>query len=354
MDKIKPLSYVVDTDPIPEAVIDASGWFITETMDIPAGSNNAQYLQWYIAQGWVLQPSTDATSLSAPFWRWIGSSQPSSSQAHPTFEAIGFDEWSVTVQTQLSSTTFTGRYFQNSTTTTTYHLSRRKLQSERALKALIADFTAAYNEGRSINDQRYDEIVTIYDVMLDKTETELTAVESDVDAFEVLFEQIVAAIPIDFDTYKAAVDGILDEFGDGARARINLQFDNELTKARQRLTSSGLYNTTVWTSVSAGIEESRARALTELADSITERTLVHKGRVYQAQQAMRAGVMAARDRLITIKQTNVHSAQEIRNRILTAMLSFMERRQDDYPNLQSLADLAAKIGFTDSGAVVKP
>jgi hypothetical protein len=71
------------------------------------------------------------------------------------------------------------------------------MQSERVLRDMITSFTNAYNEGRTVNNERYDELVALYALMLGHTEDELNTIplsaitEND---FKDLSDQIAAAM----------------------------------------------------------------------------------------------------------------------------------------------------------------
>ncbi len=303
MDKINPLSYITDTDPVSEEVIDASGWFAWEYIVYQAYTRDDDQLPWYQAQGWVV-------------WKSISVGLPS-------------DE---------------NRY-------TTYWLKRRRLQADKALNDLIADFTAAYNEGRQINDQRYDEIVTIYSAMLDKTEDEINALGT---SNTTEYEDLIALLPTDFDETDDDLDGLLDNWGDSMRARVNLNFDNESTSARANLVARGMYNTTVWATTSAGIERRRNEALNDLEDKILARQAALIEGQADRKLRMRIAVLQAYERLISIKKDDRFQPLDIRNRVLSAMLNFMERREDDYPGLEQLGQLAQQLGATSVGSSFTP
>jgi len=316
MDKINPLLYITDINPVPEKIIDASGWFQTEYLVYQKGgwpmSKAVDLLPIYMAQGWLVYNKEDGSDVRR--------------------------EGGVT-HTYLW---------------TKYYMHRRKLQSEDVLQTLITDFTGAYNDGREINDSRYDELVTLYDVMLDKTEDELEVLDGVVDTDDALLAAIIAAMEADYDDYTGNLAGLLDDYGDSQRLRINTQFDNEVADTRQDLTSRGMYNTTVWTSVNAGVEFRRAEALTDLEDKILRLRADLLGKDQDYLVAMRKNIYDARLRLLNLKQDNVLRPLEFRNKMLIAMLSFMERRTDDYPGLDGLADIAAKLGYSDTPNSVIP
>ena len=317
MDKINPLLYITDTDPVPEEVLDASGWFETEYMtatavrvDTPTSSEiTGGYIEWFMAQGWV--------------------------QYDADYNVRSVDGTTISYNI-------------------TYYLKRRKLQAERVLGDMIQEFTDAYNEGREINDRRYDEIVTLYDKMLDKSEDEITTLDSTVSSYDTLITAVLNNLPTDFTAHETDVGTLLDDWGDSRRDEIATQFDNELAKAKQALVTRGMYNTTVWTSVSAGIETQRAKALTDLEDKIVERKLVSKDRLHTIRVDMRKNMIDAYHRMLGVKHDHSLKTLDFRNAILGAMLNFMERRSDEYPGLDSLADIAAKLGYSEGAAVVAP
>jgi len=70
--------------------------------------------------------------------------------------------------------------------------------------------------------------------------------------------------------------------------------------------------------------------------------------------AMRKNVYDARARLLGIIENNTYEPMKIRNIVLQAMLAFMERRTDEYPSMQGLAELSAKLGYSDTPSQVVP
>jgi len=287
MDKINPAAYITDTDPAIEAVANTSDWYEWQYLNISDGSQ----IPWLLAQGWRI-------------YRVVSSGGTAY-------------EWG---------------------------LKRRVLRPERALADLVSSFTSAYNEGRSLNDQRYDEIVALYSVMLDKTEDSLNSLETDDTSYDTLVESIITELREDNEDFNDDIDGIFDDFGDSERTRIETQFDNQLAAARASAIDRGVYNTTVWDSISAGIERERAVANTDLEDKLLERQLAVKDRAYTLKADLLAKILAARDRL----RQQIHNLDlqrvGLRNQVLSAMLNFMERRTDGYPDLSAIGQLTASLG----------
>lgn len=299
-EKTNPLQYITDIDPVAEEVLNASGWFQTEYTYLEVTEEDRGMVSWLVAQGWQIYDSFTM--------RKIGRSNT---------EITGYQYW----------------------------LKRRKLQSERVLNDMIREFTDAYNEGRYINDQRYDELVTLYAVMLDKTETELVEMTTNLSNGEDLIEGVVNLFPSDFATYQSAVNTELATLGSGREDQINIQFDARLAQAQHDLVNRGVYNSTIWPSVLAGIERERALALSALADTLSGQKISSHGMVHNARVQMRSGLAAAYERLTNMVRAKLLTPTEVRNQVLSAMFNFMERRTDEYPGLEGLATIAAQLGY---------
>ena len=298
METVSPIAYITDIDPIDQSVPTVSSWFkaAIHTVD----SVTPDQLAWLFAQGWEV--------------------------ANITYDEYG-----------------------NGTGT----LRRTEIQSKEVLEDLVQDYIAAYNEGRSLNDQRYDEIVTIFEATLADSQIEFASLEADDAVYDGLLETIVAAIGTDHTTYAADVDGDGDDWGTSVTTRINARFDGKLTSAAQDLTDRGMYNSTVWASVSTGIERERELALSDLADKQIEKQLALKERVQSHLDGVRSRVLAARDRL----RATIHNASDrrlaSRNALIEAMVSFMERRTDSYPDLAQVGQIATNLG-TGTGHAFSP
>lgn len=352
MDKINPLSYVVDTDPVAQAIQDVSGWYKTEYMEIRGGSSSAQYIEWYMAQGWTLLPQSTSTTTSDPYWRWLDGISPAQGTAYPTFASIGFSIYTTKVYSVLGSQTFRGQYQVSSTVTNVYNLSRRKMQSELVLQDMITDFTKAYNEGREINDQRYDEIVAIWNVAVDKTEDEINAMG--VDDYDDVIQGLLDQLPVDLSNFETNIDGIMDDYGDSRRTAINVRFDSDSAQAQQALIDKGLNTTTLWGSISAGVEREREQALTDFEDTYTERQVAIELALLNARRDMHIAIIEANNRWMSLRRENRFAPLELRNQTLRYMLDFMERRTDSYPGLENLAGMAAQLGFSEGASTVAP
>lgn len=284
METINPSLYIHDTDPTNEPVMMASRWYATQT----CSTDDKERIPWLTAQGWR--------------------------------------------QT----------YTSNKGKTT--HFERRVLRPEWALNDLIVSYTKAYNEGRQLNDQRYDDIIAIYTALLDKEQTELVSLSSSDDTYEDLVNTIIGNLQPDYDAHKADIDGTFEDYGDSQRDRINRQFDAKVSEFRANLISKGMYNTTVWNTISAGLERERAIALNDIEDKIIIQGISIKDRLFALKVDVKAKIISARDRLRAQLQAQSMDRMNLRGNIMNALMNFMERRTDSYPDMSSIGQIATNLG----------
>jgi len=320
MTSINPLLYITEWEPVAVNALKAANWFENEYATVKIYEGSGDSIGWFLAQGWTVLSVTAG-------------------------------------QVQLNSNSFidsSGKIIRPEPTLVvvyTYQLLRRKLQSERVLQAMIEEFTKAYNEGRSLNDERYDNIVKIMSVMLDDSQNELININTTMAPYETIVDGVIAALPSDFTTYQTEVEGIYDEWGTAQRERVNTQFDNQLEQAKADLITRGMYNTTVWTSSASSIEESRAKALNELEDRIVDKRFAVSDKINSVRSEMRSKLEASALRLAENKRTRMIGQLEFRNAIIKELSAFMERRSDDYPGIGELAKLAAGLGYSEGSSV---
>lgn len=225
-----------------------------------------------------------------------------------------------------------------------YYLSRQVIHPALVLRDLIASYTTAYNEGRHLNDQRYDDVLLLYAVVLDKTEDTLNS-NADLDTtHKALIESIIAAMEAAYSAYATDVDGDLDSWGTSLLAEINARFDAESSKANQSLIDRGLYTGLLTTNASTAVERERSRALAQAQDTITQRQLELKHKVYDEGQAMRDRILLAYERLRSYLAGALDRQIAVRNAAADALGRFVERREDDYPDLTEIGRLAAALG----------
>ncbi len=101
-------------------------------------------------------------------------------------------------------------------------LKKDVLQSKDALKDLVDEYTAAYNEGREANDKRYDDLVVMFNDVLLKTHSHLNRAGAANNSYKTLFLTSLNSIISQTDWYLAAMKvGAIDSF-DAAGDALNV------------------------------------------------------------------------------------------------------------------------------------
>lgn len=407
--KINPLEYITDRDPIPEDVMDTSAWFRTESIVLDFGDYvgrpdenvlmHKSVLSQYLANGWYVAAvmkteaggrwesvATAKASQSGDAYNTSSSSSNSSSGASSSSESRPekWGEWGdrdehgvayrdlITGATVKGSSSGTssgsarsegrGTTSGSSETTTVQdggpywyayqriRLVRRRIQSELVLKDMIAQFTRAYNEGRQINDERYDELVALYALMLSRTEDEANSFTVNTDDFKPLAQAVVDAVKDALEKYRASVGDIPDDWMKSRIDEINRQFDALIGTTKTKMVSNGTYNSTVWPTTLSGIERDRQYALNNLKDDMVNLKIEAYGKIANITGDIGQKLLDCEIRIIEAQQKQLIGPTEIRNTVFKWMLDFMERRDDDYPGLEQIATIASTLGYAE-GAV---
>ena len=241
--------------------------------------------------------------------------------------------------------THTAWYLTDPTAITDYaYMQKEQFDPELVLQALVDEFNTLYNEGRTLNDDRFDDIMAVWTSCLDKTEDELNDMEDDEDIYESSIEAFVNnAIQSDYTTHAVDVDGFLDDWGDSERSRIDDAFDAKEDELQQSMVDRGIYNTTTWDSISAGLTREESDADTELEDKITQRQLELKEKTYDDLVDMRKRFMDANHRLMNELHGQREKRIALHNKVIEALNAFAERRTDEYPSFVEPMNAALSI-----------
>lgn len=410
---INPLLYIKDIPIRDEIALDASGWFKTETMEMNFGESigrpdenvvfRTSTLTYLLANGWYI----DAVlrSASGGHWESVASVQASGessnsasssntsqststseSRSHSHVRASNTTEYSVnsagdrtrsysvgytdtenngngTATSQNEGANNSTNSSNNSSSSATVssgspywyayqciRLKRRKLQAELVLKDMINEFTKAYNEGRQVNDQRYDELVQLYALMLSRTESELGSIDLSTENVKPLVDQVLETCKVAMDRFEDRVGDLPEVWQQSRVEEIDRKFDAQLAAEKSKLISAGLYNGTVWTTVAAGIERERQIAQNQLNDVMVLTKIEAYGKIPALTAEIGGKIADASTRFASL-QKELLAPTELRNAVFLKMLEFMERRDDDYPNLDQVAGVAANLGFSEGASM---
>ncbi len=278
------------------------------------------------------------------------------SEGTASAESTGEAESTATETTEQRGTTITT---QSGTTTTKQtgggegpywyayvriRLKRRKLQAELVMKDMVEDLTKAYNEGRKVNDDRYDELVNLYALMLGRTEDEGNDFMLQTADFKPLTDYVLQTMKKTVADFHAVADNLPDEVFKNRIREINLKFDNQLSKARTDLVTAGLFNSTVWTTTASGIERNREMALNDLIETKIDVYV----KVAGAAGDIGTRFTEAAARLQKMAQDRLLDPAKARNDVFKWMLDFMERRKDEFPRLDQIAGAARQLGYSET------
>lgn len=438
--KLDILEHIEQRIPSVMPVIDASSWYVDETMTLDFGEYTGRpdenalmhtnMLAYFFAYGWqvdaVLQSGSngDWTSVATAESTSTSTSEAStesSSSASGHLQSRNRESGSTdrlySDTSQNGTTQSDGRTVADGTATQTttaggapywyayqkIRLKRRRMDGELVLRDMVRSFTDAYNEGRSVNNARYDELVALYALVLSENEDEINAVslesvtpqmfmdladdvaESIESSRQIspsdlrsLYDNAIASIRAAIANLKSSVENLPSTWNANRAAEINRQFDNTEAKARAEAIAAGFYNSTAWANVVSGIQRDRQYALNDLADTLVTLKVDTYGKVATLTAeseaklvaavaqlatmekdyaetglkvaAARQGIMESAERITDAIHKRTLGVTELRNTVVKWMLDFMERRDDEYPGLDQLTTVAERLGYGDGGA----
>jgi hypothetical protein len=440
LNKIDLNALITRREPALEQIFNASTWYVDEEMILDFGEYvgrpsanimmHTNMLTYFFAYGWKV--SAVLSSSEAGVWESVSETESEqSAEASNTTTAASSSSGNVesrsystgdqsatakseTAQDGTSDTSGTATSSGSATMKVTEHgapywyayqkikLTRRRMDGELVLKDMVTSFTNAYNEGRTVNNARYDELVALYSIMLSQTEDEANAIplnSINPEDLITLGDEIAAVLdekksikleeirPI-YDTaivnIRTAIDALKNATSIPAnwlKSRendINRKFNAEKEKINATMIANGTYASSSWANVVSGIERDRQYALTDLSDTmvslkvdtygkIASLTADSEGRLMDAVSKLigietslvdlkahvadiRAKLMESAVRITEAIQKNRIGLTELRNTVLKWMFEFMERREDEYPGIEQLATVAERLGYGDGGA----
>lgn len=246
--------------------MDVAQWFATETMEVEVGESAGRPSQevklsrdvvtyllangWYITDYMASKEGGEWTSTAhgeAHLFSSNTSNTNSASENTPqgtktlTARKLGEDDSTISIVPVPSRSTVTGNATssttgESSTTSTNggapywyscfkVRLQRRRIQAESVLQDMVRSFTDAYNEGRQVNSERYDELVSLYALMLSRTEGEANdapVAAIDVESFKGLNDAVKDAVRARLKTAGDLLDGLSAEDLEKVREQLGL------------------------------------------------------------------------------------------------------------------------------------
>lgn len=244
---------------------------------------------------------------------------------------------------------------------TYYDLARQSMQNWMILQTLLDSYTFAFNEGRSHNSIRYNDLIynwnqmlvatrgtlntigdvsdghiTIYFAQIDSLladlendfddiKDELDGIRDDIDAQLVLYASKLSEIEGHFNTHATTVRGLLVGLGTTETARINEQFDNLVAKTRQGLVNRGIYSSAPFTQFETRIERERSEALSKWNDQLAREKVDNEHKVWGERMGMYEGVLGGRVRYIASLMQKTGLADSKQKMVMALMAARMEK-----------------------------
>lgn len=341
---------------------DVSKWFETETMTVSFGEYEgrpsadytlkAEVLPRFLESGWRIVSVVN----SGENGEWVetgGTTTNSTTTSKNNSESISNGDLTNTTSTASNGSTSTTLPLAEAPahwhTWQTVKLQRRRLVPEFVMQTMTDDFAAAYNSGRAVEDERYRSVISLYTLMLDRSEKEGNEfIDGSTDLLPLAGRMADAVISSVERSGSAALE-VGSRSAKTLKADVNAQFDALVSQAKAKMVADGTYNGTVWPSVLAGIEKKRAEALGKAEESAAElkmnayQTAASTGQVAGALlSAMQSVTDAADKRKVT--------AVELRNNVLKWMLDYIGSREETYPEVADLATVTERMGFSYASA----
>jgi len=229
-------------------------------------------------------------------------------------------------------------------------LKRRRLIAEFVMQSMITSFTGAYNSGRGIEDTRYNEIVSLYTLMLSRSENEGNAIVSGATDLMPLATRMADSVMGSVDTADTASDELAAKSTENRRRDVNRQFDSLVSQKQAEMISAGLYNGSVWATVQAGIERQRSEALDKAEEAGNSVKFQAKSSLATTKSGVAAQLLTAMQGVASASDQRKITVVELRNSVLKWMLDYIGTREERYPELEEVATVSEKMGFSVGSA----
>lgn len=231
-------------------------------------------------------------------------------------------------------------------------LQRKRMQSDKVLQSMVDTLVSQFNNGRTINIDRYDELVSLYALLLNRVETEGNALLDDSMDFMPFFDDIKAKVEDALAKLAEVASNLPTDWMQSRIDEINRRFDAIKGQEQAKYTSMGMWNTSMSASVDAGVERERQYALNNLRDEMVTLKIEAFGKIADITASVGNNLIGAQVRIFEALQQKKIEPINMRNTVFKWMLDFMERREDPYPQIDELPTVAERLGY--SGGIAFP
>uniref|UniRef100_A0A6M3K541 Uncharacterized protein n=1 Tax=viral metagenome TaxID=1070528 RepID=A0A6M3K541_9ZZZZ len=262
--------------------------------------------------------------------------------------------------------------------TLNYQMTKQGLEPADVLLSLCNSYTIAANEARDANEIRYNEVVANWTEMIDTSHDHFDAQTNEQNVVMGVYLTDLATymdeineemslnrqeLSLAYDQHKETTINRLDNLGQTELARINEEFAASLSVQLQWLVDNGLYTSVVATDIKARNTRDRDDQIQKHYDSLNREKLQNDHLVYGQRTAIseftRQAIIDKMNTQVARLEgwKSVHADNmrllayqlDERNKLLTGLYSFVERRDDISPEWQNMATMIAALGDSAGG-----
>jgi hypothetical protein len=228
------------------------------------------------------------------------------------------------------------------------NMYRNKFSRLDAMQILLNTMVFSFNEGRELNQTRYDDLLTNLQLLLSNNQADVTSflntAVTNSTGYVTLLVSGLDALETDHTSHAATATAFLTGLGTTELARINERYDNLLTSQSQLLSNRGFYSSVVATQVAAQVERERNEAIAELNDRLNREKFENQHRLYEQLTKVRLESMRVREGAGKFHSELIRYQLDQRSNLALALYGLVERREDDYPGVGDLAATVASMG----------
>lgn len=345
---------------------DVSKWFETETLTLSFGEYvgrpsadytlKAEVLPRFLESGWTIVGVASAGEDGN--WVETGGTKTTSTSKTTTVPAAtnsdGNTETGSGISTSKNESESTSQPLAESPAhwhawqTVTFR--RRRLVPEYVMQTMTDDFADAYNTGRKVEDTRYADIVSLYSLMLNRSENEGNAIVREATDLLPLANSLADAVLSSVKSSGSAAAEVAAQSSATRKADVNAQFDALVSQAKAKMIEDGTYNGTVWPSVLAGIEKKRSEALDKAEESAASVKMSAYQSAASSGGSAAGAILSAMQSVANAADQRKVTVVELRNNVLKWMLDYIASREETYPEVEDLATLTERLGFSYASA----
>lgn len=224
-------------------------------------------------------------------------------------------------------------------------MQRRRISPRAVLTTMVGEITDSFNKGTKVVSDRYKAIVSLYATMINET-GDAVNLDPYVKGFEDNFKRLIGLVNDAIKNIGIAENADdVNEAAELQRRLINQKFDAMKAQKRSDLLSRGLFNSTQWVMIAAGIERERSTALLEVVD----KKLGWKVQLAGSQGPLINALQNAMRALFDAQEEGVVKPVDMRNNVMKWMLDYAANHETPYSKIQEIPQLVAGLDDVAGG-----